>query len=349
MQSIQAIRISDVASCETCRIAFREVISLRPPLPKRDGYPLAVRTDQRHRLWLVRRGELPVLFDSIGTFIQLVDGLKVGENSISHVTDVVAVGRDTVVLVEAFAFRATVLGANLERIGTWALPMTVQNPTVISWPTNVVASGNLPTTEAVGLPLHQFALSSRELSLVRSFSSDDGDVVPDWSVLSMHHFTTPKANGYWSAWVNGYDLTLWDSTNKVRQRLVRRPSWFSVPSPPNYDWRNRPPPPHIAAIEQDDEGLLWVYLRTASPQWRSAWPAVDRSILEVPARAIKMERLFRTTVEVIDPRRRRLVKSHVVDAYVINALPNGRAAFLDMLQDGSARIRVMSFRLEHVR
>ena len=73
---------------------------------------------------------------------------------------------------------------------------------------------------------------------------------------------------------------------------------FSGTSTPGaYNWKTEPPPPYLAGIEQDDEGLLWAFIHVAAPTWKEAWPKVPEGVREIPSSRIQHELLYMTRVK----------------------------------------------------
>ena len=85
---------------------------------------------------------------------------------------------------------------------------------------------------------------------------------------------------------------------------------------------------------------MWAFIHVTGPDWREAWPKVGPDQHEVPARFIAKKKLWTATVDVIDPRRNRVVVRSSLGGYVINPLPGRRAAFYEE-DDNGARVRVV--------
>ena len=68
------------------------------------------------------------------------------------------------------------------------------------------------------------------------------------------------------------------------------------------------------------------------------------SRLETPRPAF--ERLYRTTVEVIDPRTARVVTQRVLDEWIVAALPGNRAAAYSVDERGMPRITIVQLSLQ---
>ena len=97
-----------------------------------------------------------------------------------------------------------------------------------------------------------------------------------------------------------------------------------------------------AATEEDDSGLLWVFVHVAAPTWAEAWPKLAPGTREVSSSAIAYDKLFRTTVEVIDPTIGRVVARREFDKYILAALASRRAVTYSVDADGLPRLEVLS-------
>jgi hypothetical protein len=106
-----------------------------------------------------------------------------------------------------------------------------------------------------------------------------------------------------------------------------------------------PPPPLVSAVHQDREGLIWVFVKTASPDWREAWAAVPSGAREIPVRAVRHEKLHKTTVEVLDPRSGRVVARSELPDWVISTMAGDLAAAYIVGEDDIPRIRLLRFAL----
>jgi hypothetical protein len=82
----------------------------------------------------------------------------------------------------------------------------------------------------------------------------------------------------------------------------------------------------VVGVQEDRGGLLWVFVLVAAPTWREAWPPEAAKRREVPAEKMAYGKLFRTTVEVIDPKAARVIARRMLNRWVIAVLPGGRVA-----------------------
>jgi hypothetical protein len=139
---------------------------------------------------------------------------------------------------------------------------------VLEWPSSLVANGNVPRS---GVALHFLSVDDDDMRITRSFGPESlpprrYDFPRLWQVL------TPSAGGFWAASVSRYHLTRWTSDGRLLASLTRDPAWFENTGATGIGTPTQPPPPAITAVHEDDEGLLWVFVRVPGRTWREGWP-----------------------------------------------------------------------------
>lgn len=117
------------------------------------------------------------------------------------------------------------------------------------------------------------------------------------------------------------------------------PSDFGLGSP------TTPPKPGISAVIEDSTGLLWVFVRIPAKTWREAWPSVRSRSGEYEYRTIALDKLFTTTIEIIDPKTRRVVTRRSLEQFVVSALPGLRAAAYSVDEEGGVRVSILQLTL----
>jgi len=333
------VRIPDELACARCEMSFQATATLVVPRDTGDVFPSAVRVDAQRRFWVFRNEGVPVVFDSEGKFLKTLGRLGLGPGEYQMAYDLMLAGDDSLIVMDAVARRATVLTKSLVAVRNVSLPFYMMSPIVISWPRAIVSGGTLPTPDGIGRELHRTSLAGTEGEVLKSFGPGDGGVTgPDASNV-YQTLAQPRNGMFWTSSMWAYDLFQWRADGSLVTAMQRRPTWFAKPSPINSSWK-KPPPPHIAAIEEDREGLLWVFLKVPATTWKEAWPIVPAGVREVPARMVQVDKLYATTIEVIDPRAKRLVARRTFERYLIGSLSDRRAVFYDVDPSGEARIVV---------
>jgi hypothetical protein len=170
----------------------------------------------------------------------------------------------------------------------------------------LVISSRLGTAERIWRPLHLVNADGR---LTWSFGESDRPVLPNDPDSHVRRLGTAVGGCFWAARVNEYRIELWDTTG-TRLATVRRdaewfPAWSGLDLREGYDLRPRP---RIAAVTQDDDDRLWVFLRVASEQWRpEPTPRTEREF-RLPTLE-ELARRWDTVVEVLDIRSGEVIAS----------------------------------------
>jgi hypothetical protein len=145
--------------------------------------------------------------------------------------------------------------------------------------------------------------------------------------------------------VTRYRLQLYGPAGTLLDSLERRPDWFPADaSEVGYGLLGAPdqaPSTRVSALRSDAQGRLWVYLDRARPDWSSAWRgfSLPQGASEVRVSSLPPSyELWRTTVEVIDPERRRVVARKELDSHAFAILGPDRIATFTELASGVPRI-----------
>ncbi len=337
------VRIADDVTCESCTISLVDTMSI--PVQDSDGMPESVRVDQRGNLWFLYRTQVPRIYDGNGRFVGMVGRAGRGPGEFMGAYDAFFVG-DSIVVLDGSVRRATVLSPGLTPQRYISLPVQLSSPIVISWPDAVMAAGNVPTPEGIGHKLHKVTFADNVGRILRSFGPGNGEVRgPDDQNAGDHRLSESNKGLFWSIASHSYDIYQWDHSGRLLRELSRRPRWFSGPSSMNYRALEEPPPPHIAALHVAADGLLWVFIRVAAPTWREAFPNVPEGTREISTRQIAFDKLFRTTVEIIDPKTNRVVSRSTFDRYMHSVLPDGRVAIFRGREEQGEEVLIGRFEL----
>jgi hypothetical protein len=340
-------RIPDEPDCISCQVTIRQSVALASVGPGGlAAHPEAVVADSRGRYWVLDGLGLPRLFDSTGRFLQFVGSKGDRAGQIVAAVGAFPVAGDSVVVLDGEGTQALVFDADLH----WGRSIGLSHPLFpgvpVRWPSQAVFNGLVGTGNAVGWPLHRVSMDRSAGVIQKSFGPDEGEVDPRRQMELTQALAVSRRGSFWSADVVRFRLTLWDSTGVALKMLERKPEWFAKPDRMWLGNPGTPPPPSITAIREDEDGLLWVYVRIPKATWRGAWPHIPLGVREVRSRDIRFERLFRTVVEVIDPVKMRVVARRFLDDWVVASLEHKRAVTYTVDHTGVPRLSVISVRLE---
>jgi hypothetical protein len=192
-------------------------------------------------------------------------------------------------------------------------------------------------------PLLRLAFDSAGAQIVGQFGPERGDLDPRRPMLQT---LSPAARQgrFWSGDRGSsqrYRMTQWDANGTAVRSLERKPDWFVNVEPPG-------PLPGLSALTEEADGTLWAFVSVRAPTWREAMPPPPPGVTgayEVAARQIAFEKMYRSTIEAIDPANGRVLAHLEHNEWVFTALPGNRAAIYTVDDDGIARVKIVELTL----
>jgi hypothetical protein len=288
------VHLSD-PTCDDCGAGLTEVVRLGatagPGMLQTEAIVVAV--DSRGRYY-VSDDERPAVnvFDSLGGHVAEIGRRGEGPGEFSAISAIAVGPHDSLYVYDPALGRMSVFTPELElaRTEMTGIRASFDNALIeAGW----VVNAHVPTPEAVGYPLHLIEPSG---SLARSFGSRSGIYRPDTVYGVRRGVAAAGADAVWSAWLNQYVIERWRVDGTLELALVRKPDWFEPYWETNTHADN-PPVPYLRALAQDGD-LLWVLVRVAREDWRSALTNVspDGRSFEIADRSAYED----TILEVID-------------------------------------------------
>ncbi len=343
-----SIRISDKVACTPCRVIVGRSVDLTTDSASDQNtgvYPNGLFEDPLGGVWVL--GSIPAnVFTKSGKLARRIGREGKGPGEYLMMADAQSIAGDSVVLLDPVSTRISLLDRDFRFNRSITLPQPgARFLGVIRWPDSVVVSGWIRTPASAGFPLHLFNFRNAP-RLVKSFGSSDGKFT-----LSQQFDPTPfvhvfKDGRILSADVLEYNVSLWRSDGTLIKRLERRPEWFAERSLNNIGTRSTPPPPRVAAIAADSNGLVWVFTNVSTRTWPRAWDAVrNQRPGEVQAAALDFTQLFRTEIEVLDPSSNRVIARAQIASGTAGVLPGMRLVSLTNDRIGSPILRVIPLTL----
>lgn len=337
--------IPDAPSCPTCTISTRHVMSLGTAdgPGSIDGLG-TVTVDGRGRYWVFSYEAIPKVFAADGRFLQSIGAIGKGPGEFAAAKGGFRTPGDSVVILDADNQRATIVGPDLRAARAVRLDADLQaDAVIVKWPDRVIASGMTFTRDAMLSPLHLYSFDRPVAVALRHFGRDE-TAAQGFPAVTKRSLAPAKAGAVWSADYARYRVTLWNAAGERSRVLDRKPSWFPPSSDMFLGTPTTPPKATIAAIREDPQtGLLWVFVLTPAGSWRDAWPAGTGR--DVRAGSIAWEKLYDTTVEVLDVSARRVVARGSISGPIVAALPDGRAAIYVVTADDTPRFDIVAIRL----
>jgi hypothetical protein len=146
---------------------------------------------------------------------------------------------------------------------------------------------------------------ARSGDIARSFGSETRVYRPELGYGSRRALAVGFGGSVWAAELNTYVLQRWDTAGRLLATIRREAEWF-----PTY-WRydvnaTLPPPPSITALAQVGD-TLWVMVKVADANWRTA---VESTSPDGRFFRVRDQHGYRDTMlEAIDIRSRRIIVS----------------------------------------
>jgi hypothetical protein len=346
-QPLSQREVVDASSCARCELrrATRLVFRSAKEEGEISELPLGVRTDPAGNYWVLAQKAAPRAYDSSGTFMKTLGRSGQGPGEFSMVEDIVWVPGDSVLVLDGINRRATVFAPDGRYVRHIRTPAQLGNAIVLRWPWQVLVSGHISASSTVGFPLHLASFSDEEVRLHRSFGPDRGLLRPGYRGTNWHLTARGPDGSIVTAKPEQFRLYEWDDAGSLRSTLIRRSTWFPDTGAARLGTPARPPSPGIAAIDVDDQGLIWVFIRVAAPTWQRAWARVPEGAREVFRGQLDYESLFNTRAEIIDPSSNELLATLEIPGLVVAALGNARVAVYGVGSTGEAALRVDAVRL----
>jgi hypothetical protein len=341
---VTTVVVPDAPSCAKCTIVTKPVVTLGAV----DGpgslstQPSSVRVDARGRYWLTQDDELPMVFDASGKFVQAIGRKGESPGEFLGASSTLPL-KDSVLVFDGATSRATLVGADLRPGRTISVPRRLWPGTIVTWPSLAVMSNGARDRHVPASPLVRVTFLPTEVQVLGFFASERLGLDVMLPQASMQVIAEARSGRVWTA--DGsyrYRLSQWTVAGTLERSLERKPDWFANPA---FGSARSAAAPQTRAIAEDASGLLWVFVNVARPEWRDGMPKAGPGTHEVSMRQISFDKMYRTNIEVIDPRTARIVARREMEDFVIAALPNGRAAVYSVDEQGTPRVSIVQVAL----
>jgi hypothetical protein len=340
--------IPNEPTCPKCTIGVQNLVMLgtEDGAGTLNGKPMSVNVDSRGRYWVFEELEPPTVFSATGGVSQTVGRKGRGPGEFQAANNGIVVG-DSMLVFDWMERRATMVGPDLKSARTIPTGYGVSEVLVLAWPTLLVTASHREGSDPPNSSMHRFSLAGPDMQILGSFGPrGTGGSMGN---VDVQQLIGRASDGIWSAYWNRPQFTRWDRNGVTRLTLTRSFNWYTPEMKGSMGTPTTPPRPRTAAIHEDAEGLVWLFIHTPAPTWKEGWEA--RPIRypgggsEYPMRAMGWDKLFRTYVEVIDPVQARVVSSTTINGYVFQALPDRRAALYQVDFSGIPRVQIVQLSL----
>ncbi|MGH7469970.1 MAG: 6-bladed beta-propeller [Longimicrobiales bacterium] len=343
------IRIPDGAQCPTCELIAQPVVRLGAPEGpgSLSGFARAILQDRTGRYWIACEDDIPRVFDANGKFLRAVGRKGKGPGEYIDISALTLLPGDSVLIFDVQNQRASIVSPAFEFVRSVTLPAgRVMEAVSLDWPHRVLVNALYRSPSQVGLPLHIMDYATNVASFRASFGSK-GDLRPGQSAELLRALTSPRSGHVWAADLVRYHLTSFDHEGRIRQTIARDAEWF--PGVTNFfsiGTHDKPPPPKVRVIAEDDRARVWVFAHVAAANWRTAWVGIPRN---PPGKVVHdakfpqppIGKLLRTRVEILSPDLRRVWATGFYNGFVVASLRDGKIAAWSESPEGIPYVHIL--------
>lgn len=346
-QAPSARVIGNQAACPTCRIERSNSVVLRD-VPRGDELvqpPSGVVTGSGDLLYELR-DDAVFVYRRDGRFVRRLARSGSGPGEIRWPAELWSLPGDSMLVIDLGNQRALVFAPTGAVVRQLAFPHRLRHGIVVRWPDRVIMSGPVAAPSGAGRALHELSFAGRSATIVRSFGPTEA-ASPARDLALQHVFTRAGPDAWWSMAPGRYELSRWDSALRPTSTLSRTPSWMSTASPMSTGTPDSPPSARVRHVVSDRDGRLWVYAWVAAPTWREAWAGARSSggRGETSVSRMRIDKLYNTVLDVIDPSSGALVVSTTLQGVVVGAPDADRVALYQYSLAGEPIVRVVQLRL----
>jgi hypothetical protein len=306
----RSVEIASGLTCSSCVVEFAQVAILGDFDAPGDlgGAPQSIARDSAGFFWVSVYGNDPVkVFSPSGRYYRTVGRSGKGPDEYTGPLTVRVSPEDSIMVLDGGNARLSVHTSSGGYHRMAPLPFVVDRFTVGPHST-FVASGNVRTASAAGLPLH--LIDSSTGRILRSFGAEIPVLKAALPRALAREIAFSGPAHVWSALPTRYVIERWNiESGELTDSFVRKPPWFEphwLPQviPPSPD---APPAPYITGVAEDSQGRLWVYMLVADANWKQALgPMQVRGAREIYP-VTDINKYYDTVVEIIDVKARRVV------------------------------------------
>lgn len=329
------VNVPVATACPRCSIEWRlrATVGILADTEFEGRGPLQVYSGSGQTLVFAPRSGRPALalLDSTGRAIRSVGGVGDGPGEFRLPTVLARFRGDSIWVYDRGQRRVSVLSADYHFVRSFSMPYSVDG-LVGRDDGTMFMNGIVPTREKAGLPIHAI---SPEGEILRSF----GDQEPEFRARN------PNFQRRLLVWAKGrlislpalreYRIEEWSAEGTLLRVLLRKASWFEKYDSLTGLTPSEPPKPNIAGAWVDQVGLLWVFVRVPSTEWREQ--VGEARIVE--RRRVHLVRntelLEDTIVDVFDLTSAQLIASNRFPRRVSAVLTDGTVAVIRTLDSGN--------------
>lgn len=296
-----------------------------------------VTRDSLGNYWVGQNGPAK-LFDSTGAFVREVGRPGGGPMEFGSSSPVYSDANSRVHILDPINLRATVVGPNDELYAESRLPRYFNTAIAVSDGAAYLLNVFMPTSEAIGFPLH--IVEGSEIR--HSFGVAPSEKTPPLNPFNSRRVLAGDASNHvFSAPFYEYFVEVW-TTNGRRVTGFKGPTLNDKPPVPGSSTLENPPPNQLWAIRVTTDSLLWIVTSWLKPDWRDRVEEIVRPNGSVGIRAFDDDPrfLFTSRIEVINLNSASIVARDNGEELITAFVGDGLGLETRYLDDGTPQLNI---------
>ncbi len=342
----RVVRIAERPMCATCRIEITPIATLGAG----DGpgsfeaFPTSMVSDSQGRIFVafssISAARLPAVYNRSGRFLRELGKVGEGPGEFRR-GELMAMGAsDTVFVFDRGLARRSTFVPNFTFVSSTLTLPSVDAAVQLrhgEW----VINAEVRDRDRAGLVFHVFGSDG---TYRRSFGNPGGKLDPNQDLSKKVRRMWPaRDGGFWSVpWTHHFVIEHWSALGHKSVSLKPSASWFR-PYEAFAPVRTSPtqaPMGRVAAVFEDDAGLLWILGQAADARWTAGLGPARRIEGQTVYEVVDRAKAFDGLIEVYDPRAGVLLASRRVPEPLDFVLRAGVVAGISEDADGRLRARV---------
>ena len=287
------------AGCPPCEVQLetRVVItdsagqgSFRSPTP-------VVRRDRTGRYYAAPQISAELLvFDSTGMQVDWIGRRGQGPGEFELITPAVVGPGDSLLVWDGRLQRTAVYSPSLEFVRDYRFPFP---PMYAFEDGSILVNENIPDPDHIGYPLH---VLTPDGEFLRSFGQDPPEFRADRGATHHRALAVTGEGQMWTSPGHRLEVELWDprTGERIRELPTEWPEFrMDESGGREVDPRRYRPSTLVTGLIHEPEGVLWVVLRAAAPDWEADY-GPDESIPRRGITSDERERFYEWVVLAVD-------------------------------------------------
>jgi hypothetical protein len=256
-----------------------------------------VRRDRTGRYYAAPQLSAELLvFDSSGVQVDLIGRGGQGPGEFEWVIPPTVGPGDSLLVWDGLLRRTAVYSPSLEFVRDYRFPFS---PVYVFEDGSILVNRNIPDPDHIGYPLHLLAPDGE---ILRSFGQDPPEFRADRAAAYHRALAVTGEGQIWTSPSHRLEPELWDPwTGERIHELPTEWSEFTIDESGGQeaDPRRYRPSTRVTGLIHEPEGVLWVLLRDAAPDWEADYGPDE----PIPRRGLSLEeyeRLYDWVVLAVD-------------------------------------------------